>query len=450
MKPAPLPQWNGASSVSPYSPTPQNGAQGPVMPAPKLVPAPYLPLAAPVATVVPLKAPVQQYYTPAMPIGPTPYAPVAAPVPLYGSTWPAPAPQPPGYGAQVPAPAPVASTSPFVDIETFMANCPDDAGTWRWDGLLPQNGIAMVAGAPFSGKSVLMAAFAASTSLGLPLAGRSVEAGRVLYAKLEHRDADFKAIFLKAKKAVGGASLGGNLLITTKLNLDDLDAVAAFDLEASRCGIDVIIIDSLRRTSRMDENKSEETAEVMARAQRLTGEGKRLVVVLHHVTKSTMSPRGSTDLLASVDSFLLLTRKDNCVTINATHHGGVEAVVTMEMSFDDETLSITEVEKPAPGSQQSSGDTVKAVILHVCGMKEMTKSGLRDAVRRMVQAQHKFSVGNETIDKYVEELAQAGRLKNLGGKSKSGWVTVPVSAPSPAGQPVPGGGPWYTPPLPTH
>ncbi len=192
------------------------------------------------------------------------------------------------------------ATPKCVDGDTFIEQAARSQPEWTWHQLMPLTGIVMLAGDPFVGKTVLAVLLGVHSTIGAKLAGREVATGNVLYAKLEHLDADFADQLRQAKRGAGDPSLATSFFITKSLDLDDTDSLAAFKSLADEVKADVIIIDSLRRASRMDENSSQDAAEVMRRLQELTGDGTRLVVVLHHLAKNSGSPRGSGDFLAGV------------------------------------------------------------------------------------------------------------------------------------------------------
>src|ERR1019366_7262297 len=77
----------------------------------------------------------------------------------------------------------------------------------------------------------------------------------------------------------------------------------------------VLIIDSMIRFHRADENSATEMAPVMAFLRELATVGAS-VVVLHHKSKSeTSSYRGSTDIVAGADAAFALSRRDGLLEL---------------------------------------------------------------------------------------------------------------------------------------
>jgi hypothetical protein len=80
---------------------------------------------------------------------------------------------------------------PLVDIESFIRDASRTETAWLWDGVIPDTGIVKLAGAPFSGKTVVTVLLAVAACGGRELAGRQVLDSNILYVKLEHLDSDF-------------------------------------------------------------------------------------------------------------------------------------------------------------------------------------------------------------------------------------------------------------------
>lgn len=269
----------------------------------------------------------------------------------------------------------------YVDGDTFIEQAARNQPEWTWHQLMPLTGIVMLAGDPFVGKTVLAVLLGVHSTIGAKLAGREVATGNVLYAKLEHHDSDFADVLRQAKRGVGDPSLASSFFITKSLDLDDTASLAAFKRLAGEVKAEVIVIDSLRRASRMDENSSQDAAEVMRRLQELTGEGNRLVVVLHHLAKNSGSPRGSGDFLAGVDTFVAATKTSGGVSLRAVHHGGGEVEVRLKLSFSEGIL--TAVDLGGTGGAQVGPDMGKVVelMIQLCSLMDRTRSGLRKALR---------------------------------------------------------------------
>lgn len=330
------------------------------------------------------------------------------------------------------APPSVLATEPprtrpsLIRAEDFIAQAGSVAREWWWDGLLPWRGVVMLAGSPFSAKTITMLLLAAASGPGSPVAGRAVKKAKVVYAKLEHLDQDFAAQLVLVKAGANASGLA-NLFITKELHLDEEDSLVELEEQLDDVEADVLIIDSLRRATACDENNSQDAAEIVRRLHRLTGDGRRLVIVLHHLAKSaTASPRGSGDFLAGVDTFVAAKKVENVVTLTTVHHAGGEADISFALEGGTDRLLATPVGS-GPSVTAAAHSEIDDAILRVCDGEGLTRTGIRTAVRHALSA---TGIKNETIDGRVDALAAAGRLRNHGSQARHCWRSVPAGGSS--------------------
>jgi hypothetical protein len=203
---------------------------------------------------------------------------------------------------------------------------------WIIDGLVPVAGVVMLAGLPQVGKSRLMYAAAAARSVPQNGHGPSfpftVRPGHTFVCALEHNIQTHLHQLDEAAKAEG-------------LTIEQLDATmlrphfeilrqSNFDVLAQACDkvkADMLVLDSLRALGSFDENSSKETQAVMQRVNELAE--RRVVVVMHHLSKGSGQPRGSNALTAASDTILSMQPTALGVALKATHHDApeVEALV---------------------------------------------------------------------------------------------------------------------------
>jgi predicted ATP-dependent serine protease len=336
-----------------------------------------------------------------------------------------------------PTPAPLEEQSPrttvnapgrpkLQDAATFLQEHANPRVRWTLDRLLPETGIAMIAGAPFCGKTALSVCVAvAAHDLGRELAGRRVLGGDVLYVKLEHESSAFANLVRRAQVGLGVPSLS-HISILQELALDDDDSLEYLKACADHVQADVIIIDSLRRASRLDENSSQDAAEIIRRLHELTKDGTRLVIVLHHLAKGTIeSPRGSGDFLAGVDTFVSMTKSGDDVKLRAIHHSGGENELTVRFDFSDDGLRLTASAAPST-AQDAEGrlHQVDQAILFCCAQQAQTSVALRLAVRSLLRQRSIEGIGNETIDARVDCLVAAARLRDFGSGNRHQWRAI--------------------------
>jgi hypothetical protein len=301
----------------------------------------------------------------------------------------------------------------------FRALTAKERDGWRWDGLLPASGTMLLVGQPHAGKTTLVAALAAAMSGSRELAGRRVKTGRMLLVSLEHQGRDLVKALAAAARGAGVKEDDLQVeIVRAPLDLDNDDEVAALGRSAKAAKAQVIVIDPLRRSTRIDENRAEDVSAYCKSLQRLTRNGRRLVIVIHHLTKNGDLPRGSMDFIASTDSWMRVTRtKKDVVTIEATHHGSAPISMRLVVSRDDDKLIVDE----EPDGTAMVPDKLKDCVLRAIENKaNMGRRMLRIAVRSMFKASH------DLIDRAADELAAEKRIENVGVGNKHRWVLLPA------------------------
>lgn len=181
------------------------------------------------------------------------------------------------------------------------------------DRLIPASSITIFSGQSRSFKTYTLLEIALSCAKGTPLFGEfntqqtgvliiDEENGeRLLQKRLKQLDAeDSLPIFI--------SSFGG-------FHLDDthIDHVLEFCIEKN---IQLIIIDALIRVHSADENSAREMSKVFQKLRKFTKHDIAVLVTQHHRKMGTMSMgagnemRGSSDILAAVDSHVGVARKE--------------------------------------------------------------------------------------------------------------------------------------------
>ncbi len=183
---------------------------------------------------------------------------------------------------------------------------------WLVEGLMPLGGITLLSGAPESYKTWAMLDTAVSVAEGKPLFGRfqttqtkvliiDEESGeRILQERLVAlRVTESTSIFTESMKGVILSKEYVNKLIEW----------------CDKNEIGLVVADSLSRIHKGDESTAKDMSALFALVRQLTIKGIS-VVILHHNRKSTPGIgysandiRGSSDILASVDSSIALSTK---------------------------------------------------------------------------------------------------------------------------------------------
>lgn len=181
---------------------------------------------------------------------------------------------------------------------------------WLIEGIAPLGGITLLTGLPGSYKTWVMLDAAIAVTEGRPLFGKMpVTKTRVLVIDEESggRILQERFISLEAKRSSPIYFVSMEGVIFTDEYVDRLVEWCTTN------EIGLVVIDSLSRIHRGDENSAKDMSALFAKVRKLTNVGIS-VVILHHNRKSLpgfgYTPndiRGSSDILASVDSAVALS-----------------------------------------------------------------------------------------------------------------------------------------------
>jgi len=212
--------------------------------------------------------------------------------------------------------------------------------TWLVDGLIPAQGLVVLAGKAGAGKSFLSLTLAHAVANGessflgaLPV----VEKGPVLIIDNEN----YPGLYKDRVKALGFSSLEGIDVI----NLQDLAIDRASDVERlaqliREKGYRLVVLDSWTNLiTRTDENKAHEVGPVLSRLRRISHENKCTFMLIHHLRKNVPYAvelkdelRGSVAFVNEADLVLLLQngRERRLLTTVKNRYG---APLALELSF---------------------------------------------------------------------------------------------------------------------
>lgn len=314
----------------------------------------------------------------------------------------------------------------IVSGETFIVEASDAPLRWWWEGMIPAAGITFLAGDPCSYKSVLSVVLSVAAREGALVAGRRVSPAKVIYVKLEHVDATYKSVLVLAKNLFRAPDVH-HVHFVKELDLADDDSVDALRVLADDVvDADVIIVDSFRRAHQMDENSSADSAFLVERLHRLTGHGRRAVIVLHHLTRSAGNLRGSTDFSAGADAELKVKRSGESLTITGRNHAGPDVEVRVRISFADGALAVEGVPERSAAhedanAQQHERELDDAIIRVCSGGSPVGAGELRRRVREITPG------STELIDARVRELERIRRIRDMADGTpghRRQWIAV--------------------------
>jgi energy-coupling factor transporter ATP-binding protein EcfA2 len=205
-----------------------------------------------------------------------------------------------------------------LDLDELLSG-PLPETAWRWQRWLAQGDLALLAGDPGIGKSIVMLLLADAVRRGADFLGESCERGTVGLFDYEN-PLDEAAKRLRRVGVTAQEHEGFCLFHCPPLDLGSPAGVQAFAETVERHQLDLIVIDSLRRAAPgLDENDSAAVSSVLSPLRSLTAASGRTVVVVHHSRKRTgdnsseanQMVRGSLDLVASVDALLYIRSKES-------------------------------------------------------------------------------------------------------------------------------------------
>jgi hypothetical protein len=185
--------------------------------------------------------------------------------------------------------------------------------------------------------------------------------------------------------------------------------LVALEEEAQRINAKVIVIDPLRRVSTIDENSSQDVAELGRRLVFLSNKNSRLVIGIHHLSKNG-AVRGSTDHLAMVDSSVRLTRTGDVVRLEAEHHGHESFSIKFRARSEDDALIAELLDAPS-----SSAVLAERILAALRGSSEgpLNTRRLREVLRDA-----KVRAENGEITKALSELEKDGQVENVSTSKK--------------------------------
>lgn len=196
------------------------------------------------------------------------------------------------------------------------------AAQWLVQGLMPQKGLIAISGSPASYKSWITQHLALSVATGTPLFDKfETQQRKVLIIDKENQ----MALIQKRFKDMGAfEGLDIYFLDSDDFYIENEQIIHKLCNRVCLEGIGLIIFDSLIRIHRnKEENSAGDMAEVFRQLRRFQEAGATVVFVHHHRKGSIFARnslaeamRGSSDILASVDSHLAVEVEDEYIKVS--------------------------------------------------------------------------------------------------------------------------------------
>lgn len=225
----------------------------------------------------------------------------------------------------------------FADLDKKLGDSGKDP--WLVDKLIPRCGVTLLVGPPRAGKTLLLCALSAAVKKGVPFLDCATRKTNILWISEDRGRAGIVANMKRACAWHGIKPTEINVFDPQGWKLDDPDEVEKLLTALNSFEIGLLVIDCLRRVTQADENSSTAMAEVCHQLNRLA-EDKRAVVVIHHAGNNGKT-RGSSDLPASAESEIKVTRdgKSKNVKLVAHHHTAAETSLVAVPRIQDKILS---------------------------------------------------------------------------------------------------------------
>jgi len=295
--------------------------------------------------------------------------------------------------------------------ELITKQFPDDV--WLVDRLIPDNGLSVITGYPASYKTWLMLNLAICISTGKPfLDDFQTKKSKVLLIDEENGERILQG---RIKKMTSQQDLDIDIISLKNFKLTDSDEIIKYCLE-NRIG--VVMIDSLIRTHKGDENSSQEMAKLFDEFKKF--KNSQLSVIFTHHNRKTgerrANPiedmRGSSEIFAFVDSGLSVRKAKDKDEIIATQikQRVDEEIEPFNIAIDRDDLSVRfkYIGIAQENRRMSKAELAKSGILDLLG----EDVGTEFFQKQIISALKKQKIGESAVKEAIglmiaENLIQA-------------------------------------------
>lgn len=217
----------------------------------------------------------------------------------------------------------------LIDIPSILET-EDPPIPWVINGLLASQDLAIVAGEPGTGKSILALEMALAMASGGQFLGMTCEPQKVLYCdeEMSRLLAQRRLKLLIRGRGVDPATLKLTYMNGNGIKLDTEAGMAQLSKEIERTSAQWVILDSLIRFHDLDENSNSEMSSVIGTLRMLQERYGCGFIILHHLSKPGKDKsqelghrlRGASDLRAAVDQLYGLEGNPATNTRVLTHN----------------------------------------------------------------------------------------------------------------------------------
>lgn len=314
-------------------------------------------------------------------------------------------------------------TIKLVTVEEIL-NHKFDPQPWLIEGLIPQQSITAITGAPGAFKTWLTLEIAKCVSRGEDFVGKFKSTkGKVLIVDKENH-----MQHIQPRLQMLGVQKEDIVYVTKKEGFfidDERDFANLIEIIKEK-EIKLVIFDSLVRIHSGDENEARHIAKVMNAFRKLTNY-KTTVLFIHHNRKeglraqsTTNSMRGSSDILAALDSLLQVSKlPDTTLNITQSKLRQDEEVKPFRVKVIIDKGNNT-MQFVYAGDGEKSGVSVyetKELILEI--LEERGQLSRQEALEEL-----KESYSTATVDRALKELSESSKIVRGTGVSNRHSYTL--------------------------
>jgi len=229
-------------------------------------------------------------------------------------------------------------------LSTFLEHAPMEI-SWSVENILPREGAGIIAGPAGYGKSWMLSDLAVEHARGGKWLGQfQTTQGRVLYLDEESSPSllSHRLRKLLAAKGIGADQLELHLAVGQGLCFSDLTSAEQLRKLMAELHPALVIVDSLIRVHRAEENSASEMAQVFRIVKDLIREFGCAFLFADHQRKPNhfstsldLLLRGSSEKLAFVDSLLSLQRKEDTLIVEHSKSRFAESVPAFIVRIED-------------------------------------------------------------------------------------------------------------------
>lgn len=299
---------------------------------------------------------------------------------------------------------------------------------WLVEGVFHRSRLARISGHPGHGKSFVALDLACHVATDQEWHGRKVQKGRVIYMAAEGLSG--LALRQRAWEQHHGMKTEGLLIYPEAVQVVS-DDWATFVECCKHLGVDLIVIDTQARvTAGVKENESSDMGKIVERLDQLQRTTGATVLMIHHLTKSGESARGSGAVNGAMDSELVVSmnKTTRVVTMAVDKQKDGEEAQPVQFTLVGVPLGIDDEGNPygsavltlSTAGQQTPEEVVKqelpfAQVRTLCllALKSPTLGATKSELVKWLTAE---SINQATAYRAVDNLKEKGLLTQQGAR----------------------------------